>query len=145
MIYSICLSLSDLLRLVWESLVASMLLQMAVFLFYDQVIFHCVCVCVYICMYVCIHTHTHTHTHTPFLPNPFICQWTFRFFPMSWLLWTVFLWICCIFWIIVFSGYMPRRGISRSYGSSIFSSLSILTYFKEYLHVCLYEPISCRR
>ena len=29
----------------------------------------------------------------------------------------------CIFWIMVFSEYMPRSGIARSYGSSIFSFL----------------------
>ena len=28
-----------------------------------------------------------------------------------------------LFWIMVFSGYMPRSGIAESYGSSIFSFL----------------------
>ena len=41
--YGICLCLSDLLHLVWESLVPSMLLQMAIFCsFYVWVVFHCV-------------------------------------------------------------------------------------------------------
>ena len=41
---------------------------------------------------------------------------------MSWLLWTVLLWIVHVsFWIIVLSRYMPRSGIAGSYGSCIFS------------------------
>ena len=59
--YSICLSLSDLLHLVWSSIVASVLLQMALFhTFYDWVIFYCI--------------------YTPHL-HLFIYQWTFRLFP----------------------------------------------------------------
>jgi len=60
--YGICLSLSDLLHSGWESLVPSMLLQMALFCsFYGWVVFHCV--------------------YIPHLPNPIICRWTFGLFP----------------------------------------------------------------
>ena len=58
--YVICLS--DLLHLVWESLVPSLLLQMTLFCsFYGLVVFHCV--------------------YIPQFLNPFICWWTFRLFP----------------------------------------------------------------
>ena len=59
--YGICLSLSVLLHSGWESLVPTMLLQMALFCyFYGWLVFHCV--------------------YIPHL-NPFICQKTFRLFP----------------------------------------------------------------
>ena len=58
--YGICLSLSDLLHLVWLSLVVSMLLQIAGFLFNGWVVVHCV--------------------YVPHL-YPFICWCTFRLFP----------------------------------------------------------------
>ena len=59
--YGICLLLSDLLHLAWESLVASVLLQMALFSsFYGWVVFHCV--------------------YVPYLLNSFICRHTFRLF-----------------------------------------------------------------
>ena len=65
----VCLSLSDLLHLVWESLVPSMLLQMAFFLWLSKK-------CVY----------------GPHLLNPFIHQWMFQFVSMSWLLQIVLQW-----------------------------------------------------
>ena len=50
--HDICLSVSDLLHLVWQSLGPSMLLQMALFCsFYSWVIFHCVCICVCVCVF----------------------------------------------------------------------------------------------
>ena len=60
--YHMVFSLSDLLNLVWESLVPSMLLQMALSSsFYGSVVFHCV--------------------YALHLLNPFTCRWTFRLFP----------------------------------------------------------------
>ena len=35
------------------------------------------------------------------------------------------------FWIMTFSGYMPRSGISGSYGSSIFKVFFFFFFFKE--------------
>ena len=56
----VCLSLSDLLHLVWESLVPSMLLKMALFCpFYGWIVF----------------------PYISHLLNPFICWWTFGLFP----------------------------------------------------------------
>ena len=37
------------------------------------------------------------------------------------------------FWIMFFSGYMPRSGIAGSYGSSVFR------FFKRYLHIDLHS------
>ena len=55
----------------------------------------------------------------------FICLWIPRLLPCL-----GYCKQCCygywgayIFWIMVFSGYLPRRGIGESYGSSIFSFL----------------------
>jgi len=102
-----CLPFSDLLPLVWESLFAPMLLQMALFCsFYGWVIFHCICI--------------------PHLFNPFICQWTFRLFPCL-----GYFKCCCsehrglhvYFSIIVLSGYMPTSWNAGSCGNSIFSFL----------------------
>ena len=81
--YGIGLSLFDLLHLVWESLVPSLLLQMAIFCsFFGWVVFHCVCVCVCVCV-LTLNSHTHTHTHIPHLLNPCIRQWIFRLFPVA--------------------------------------------------------------
>ena len=110
MSYGICFSLFDLLHVVWESLVAFMLLQIALFCsFYGWVVFHF--------MYV------------PHLLNSFICQWTFRCF-YFWLLWIVLrcTWGCMYLFKWTFlSRYMPRNGIVESYSSSVFS-------FLRYLH-----------
>ena len=83
--YDICISLFDLFHSVWESLVPSMLLQMAWFCsFYGWVVFHCV--------------------YIPHLPNPVIYQyhlhlesniqhkWTFPQKRKSWT-WRIDLWL----------------------------------------------------
>ena len=65
--------LSDLFHLVWSSLVASLLLQMALFhSFYGWVVF------LYIYIYIYIYIHTYM---IPYLYS-FICWWTFRLFPL---------------------------------------------------------------
>ena len=70
--YGICLSLSDLLHLVWRSLAPSMLLQMALFCSFLWLGSIPVCVCARVCVCVCV--------CIPHL-NPFICQWAFKLFP----------------------------------------------------------------
>ena len=53
---------------------------------------------------------------------------------MSWLLWRVLQWICgsCVFFKDNLSGYIPRRGIARSYDSSMYR-------FLRYLQTVLYS------
>ena len=93
--YDSCLSLSDLLCLVWDSLSPSVLLQMALFhSFYGWVVFHCIC-----------------EQH---LLYSFICQWTLGCFH-------VFAFVNSAamntglhisFWIRVLSRYMAKNGIT---------------------------------
>ena len=77
-----------------------------------------VCACVCVCVCVCI----------PLPSCPFICLWTFRLF-----LYLGNYKYCCYkyqgvcvflnqcFGVCLFVLYIPRNGITRSYGSSIFS------------------------
>ena len=102
--YGICLS--DLLDLVWESLVPSMLLQTALFCsFYGWVVFH-----VYIYHIFLIHLSVDEHLgcfHVLAIVNSAAMN----------------LCVHASFSMKVLSGYMPKRGISESYGSSIFRFL----------------------
>ena len=56
---------------------------------------------------------------------PFLCQWTFRLFPCLAIVNSAAMniGVNVSFWTIVLSGYLPRSGITGSYGSSIFSFL----------------------
>ena len=65
--YGICLSLSNLLHLVWDFLVSSRLLKMTLLCsFYGWVVFY-------------IYIYTYIYMTHPL--NPFFCQWTFRLVP----------------------------------------------------------------
>ena len=103
--YDICLSLSDLLHLVWPFLGPSLLLQMALFhsfLWLSNILLF----------------------YVPLLLYPFICRWTIRLLPCP-----GYCKSCCserwgaCFSILVFFGYKPRSGTDGSYGGSIFSFL----------------------
>ena len=102
--YDVCLSLSDLLHSVWQSLGPSMLLWMALFLFYGWVILH-------LYMYhIFIHSSVDGHLgcfHVLAIVNSA----------------AVNIGVHVSFRILVLSGYMPRSGIAGSYGNSIFSFL----------------------
>ena len=106
--YNICLSLSDLIHSVWQSLDPSTLLQIALFLFNDWVIFHC--------MYV---------SHLLYL---FICGWTFRCFSCLSIVNNAAMNISVhiSFQTMFSSGYMSSSGIVGSCGSSIFNFLQKL-------------------
>ena len=105
----VCLSLSDVLQFVWQSLVASMLLQMPLFRpFYGWAVFRCV--------------------YTPHLLYPLLCQCPLRLLPCL-----GYCELCCcayrmhvMFLMRGLSGYMLRSGIAGSYGSSVFSFLMSL-------------------
>ena len=97
---------NNLLHSVLQSLGPSMLLKMALFCSFNVwVILNCI--------------------YVPHLLYPFLCWWTFRLLPC--------LGYCnrysyeylgtFIFWTMVFSLYMPRSGISGSYGNYAFTFL----------------------
>ena len=92
------------------------------------------------CVYIYIYTHTYTVSDfiiymcvcvcvcTPHLPYPFIFLWMFRLLPCPGYLKVVSVntVVQVSFQIGVSSEYMPRSGISGSFGSSIFSFLRTL-------------------
>ena len=91
--YDICLSLSDWFHSVWQSLGSSLLLQMLLFnsfLWVNN-----------IPLYICNNL------------NPFVCGWTFSLLSClgSCKQRCNDNWGACIFRIMVFSGYVPRRGL----------------------------------
>ena len=103
--YSISPLLSNLLHSVWHSLGSSMGCKQHYFiLFNDWVIVHCM--------------------HVPLL-YPFLCWWIFRLLPCLGYYRQCCNehWGACILSDWFFSGYMPKSGISGSYGSTIFSFL----------------------
>ena len=81
--------------------------------------------------YTCIYIHTHIlyiYVHMSTYKNianlyPFICGWLFRLFPTLAVVNNAAMNIgmCVTFWIFVstFFGYVPRSGITGSYGNSL--------------------------
>ena len=100
------LSFSDLTCLVWETLVPSIWLQMALFLhFYGWVIF----LCIYV-PHLFIHSSVDRHLgcfHVLAIVNSVAMN----------------IGVHVSFWMKVLSRYMPRSGIAGSYDNSIFSFL----------------------
>ena len=111
--YSICLSPTDLFHSAW----LSQMVEFPHFLWLNNIL---------------LHTHTHTHTHTHICHNfflyPFIHPSTYEHLGCFHVLATVNnaavnKGICVSFQVNVFTTfeYIPRSGIARSYGSSIFN------------------------
>ena len=98
-------SLSDWPQLVWESLVVSMLLQMALFCFFMAESYSVVCV-----YYISIHSSVDRHWgcfHVLAIVNGGAVNIRVHVF----------------FWITGLVGYRPRNGIVQSYDTSVFSFL----------------------
>ena len=100
--------------------------EFSILFFFRLSIIHCVCLCVCMCVYiyvcVCVYTTPSSSIH------PFICLWTFRLLPCPGYLKVVAVntVVHVSFQIMVPSEYMPRSGISGSFGSSLFSLLRTL-------------------
>ena len=113
--YDICLSIW--LHSVWSSLGLSMCCWwQCLILFYGQVIVNCI------------------YIYTAPLLYPFICWWTFRLFPCLGSInsTSVNTGVRVSFWskIFISSGYMPRSGITGSYGACMLSHFSCVQLFE---------------
>ena len=109
--------LSDLLHFVWQAIGSSMSRQVVQFhSFYGWVIFHCISVCVCVCVCVCVYHIIFIHS---FLDGHLGCFHVLAIVNSV----SMNIGVHVSFWITVFSGYVPRSGISGSYGSFIFNAL----------------------
>ena len=107
-----CCPFSAWLHLVWWFLGPSMLLKMVLFpCFYSWVVFHYIYAAYFLYTFIC-HGHLGCF-HVLVIVNSAVMN----------------IGVHVSFWIRVFSRYMPRSGISGSYGNSIFSFLRKLILF----------------
>ena len=107
LIYGICFSLSDLLHSVWQSLdpsTSQQMMQFRSFLWLSNIPLY---ICTTSSLSICLS----------------MCQWTFRLLLCLVNSAAVNIGVHVSFWIKVFSSYMPRSGITGSYGNSIFRFL----------------------
>jgi len=122
--YGICLSLSDLIHSGWESLVPSMLLQMALFCsFYGWIVLHCV----YIHHIFLIQSSVNGHLG---------CCHVLAIAKSA----SVNMWVHVSFSRKVLSGCMPKSGMAGSYGSSMYRFLRYLYTILQKVAVPAYIP-----